>query len=347
MIILILQLTALFFVITAAIAISWLAFVNFALNSKTLARRWQEKAVGRENVPSWGKVYESSTYKTIAGAVVKLFDADTKEQLDFTVTNHEGEFGFVVPDGKFYLRVNSFYHSFPSLSLLKAHKPELLRRRRINNEYFGLFLPEIHDRAFENIYFGEVINNRSRAMQRIFASKTELLENIEKNTPIMLNIPMDKEDVLTLDEITVESIKKQEAAFARIKDVALILGVGLSLATLLIKPNLLSLIILEVFLIFSLYGVFEGVKHKYRGSILDNKSNGPIQFALIRARGYRTKRIRATAISDSSGNLTIPLNPGFYTFEVSRNNFKAEKRLIKLDGKETEKLNFKLERDLP
>jgi hypothetical protein len=345
--ILILQILSIFFLITAAISISWLAFVNFALNSRTLTRRWQEKAVGRENVLSWGKVYESSTYKVIAGAVVKLFDADTKEQLDFTVTNKEGEFGFVVPDGKFYLRVNSFYHYFPSLSLLKAHKPELLKRRRINNEYFGLFLPEIHDKSFENIYFGEVINNRSRALQRIFASKSELLENIEKNTPIMLNIPMDKEDVLTLDEITVESIKKQETAFARIKDIALILGVGLSVATLLIKPNLISLIILEVFLIFSLYSVFEGIKHKYKGSILNNQSNGPIQFALIRARGYKTKRIRATAISDSSGNFSIPLNPGFYTFEVSHNNFKVEKRLIKLDGEETEKLNFKLERDLP
>lgn len=110
MIILILQILSIFFLITAAIAISWLAFINSALNSKTIARRWQEKAVGRENVLSWGKVYETATYKPIAGTVVKLFDADTKEQLDFTVTNHEGEFGFVVPDGKFYLRVNSYYH---------------------------------------------------------------------------------------------------------------------------------------------------------------------------------------------------------------------------------------------
>jgi hypothetical protein len=184
-------------------------------------------------------------------------------------------------------------------------------------------------------------------MQRIFASKVELLEKIEAKTPILINIPMDKEDILTLDEITVESIKKQETAFARTKVISLILGLGLVIATLFLKPNLISLITLEIFLVFSLYSFFEGIKHKYKGSTQGSKNNGPIQFTLIRARGYMTKRIRATAISDSGGNFSISLNPGFYTFEVSRNNFKAEKRLIKLDGEETEKLNFKLERDLP
>ncbi|MCX6811600.1 MAG: carboxypeptidase-like regulatory domain-containing protein [Candidatus Berkelbacteria bacterium] len=346
MIILILQILALIFILIAAISISWLVFINYALNSKTLARRWQEKAVGRENVPSWGKVYESSTYKPIAGAVVKLYDAETREQLDFTTTNKEGQFGFVVPDGKFYLRVNSFYHSFPSNNLIKFHKPQLLRRRRFNTDYFGLFLPEIYDKSFENIYFGEVINNRSRAMQRIFSSKAELLEKIEAKTPILLNIPMDKEGVLTLDEITVESIKKRESAFEGVKITVLVLGIGLALATLILKPNLISLILLEAFFAFSLYSIFEGIRQKYHGSIFD-KDNRPVQFALIRARGHRTKRIRATAISDSSGNFDIPLIPGFYTFEISRNNFEAEKRLIKLDGQETEKLNFKLKRDLP
>lgn len=346
MIILILQILSIFFLITAAISISWLAFVNSVLNSKSVARRWQEKAVGRENVLSWGKVYESSTYKVIAGAVVKLFDADTKEQLDFTVTNHEGEFGFAVPEGKFYLRVNSFYHSFPSIQMLKKYKLELLERREKNDEYFGLFLPEIHDQAYENIYFGEVINNRSRSMQRIFASHAELLEKIEAKTPITLNIPLDKNEILTLDELTIESIKKQEKAFTNIKIVSLIFGLGTIVATIILKINLFDLLLLEAFLVFILYSIFERLKPSYYGHILNSKGK-KVGMALIRARGYRTDKIQATAISNRDGKFKISINPGWYYFEISQAKYNSEKRLINLEFKRKINLGFRIKKILP
>jgi hypothetical protein len=120
LIILVLELIALFLLIIAAISIGWISFINRALNSRTFSRRWQEKAVERVDAPIWGQIYEANTYKPIAGAVVKLFDAATHEKLDYTTTDREGKFGFEVPDGKFYLRVNSFFHSFPSLKIMNT-----------------------------------------------------------------------------------------------------------------------------------------------------------------------------------------------------------------------------------
>lgn len=346
MIILILQISAFFLLIVASISVGWVVFINRALNSQTISRRWQMKVAKKSHGPNWGQVYETDTYQPIAGAVVKLYDAASKKMIDYATTNKNGCFGLEVPDGKFYLRVNSFYHSFPSLNLLKKLKPDLLRRREQNQDYFGLFLPEISDKSFANLYFGEVINNSSRAMQRIFASRTELLAEIEAETPVLLNIPMDKEKVLTLDELTIESIKKQESAFRNIRIVALIFGIGLTLASLIIKPNYFSLILIELFFAFMLYVIFAGAKLNYEGSVLNTEGKS-IGCALIRARGHQSHKIRATAISDSAGRFKLSLNPGWYYFEISRENYASETRLINLKFKSKIKLGFRLKKSLP
>lgn len=346
MILLILQISAFFLLIAASISLGWVIFINRALNSQAISRRWQMKVTKYSHSPDWGQVYETGTYQPITGAVVKLYDVESKKMLDYTATDKNGYFGFAVPDGKFYLRVNSFYHSFPSLNLLKKFKPDLKRRREQNEDYFGLFLPEISDKSFANLYFGEVINNSLRSMQRIFASRAELLEKIEAETPILLNIPMDKEKVLTLDGITLESIKKQESAFKNIKIAALIFGIGLTLASLIIKPNYFNLILIELFFAFALYVIFAGAKSNYEGSVRNMEGEG-IGGALIRARGHTSHKIRATAISDSAGRFKLSLNPGWYYFEISRENFATETRLINLKFKHKIKLGFRLKRSLP
>lgn len=348
MLILILQLIALFLVIVSGFSFFWLIFINHALNSLMLTRRWQEHAVPQtKNLPIWGKVFESITYKPIAGAVIKMYDAETSKRLAITTTDSEGCFGFNTPDGKFFLRINAFYHSFPSELLIKRYKPQLARRRKKSDDYFGLFLPEIHDKNFENIYFGEIINNKSRTLQRIFASKSEVLKGIERKAPIILNIPVDKEEILTLDKETLRSITNQEKAFNAVKLVCLIVGFTVVLVTLIIAPNIVSLIILELFLVFTLYVLFERLKQRYHGVVTD-KRNKPLRYALVRARGYMTKQIRASAITNSEGKFVIPLYPGWYTFEISRDHFKSERKLIKCDKKPKEqKIEFSLERKLP
>lgn len=62
----------------------------------------------------WGVVYESLNKKPIAGAVVKIIEADSLRVRETRITDNEGRFGFLVEKGIYNLTVTKSGFSFPS-----------------------------------------------------------------------------------------------------------------------------------------------------------------------------------------------------------------------------------------
>lgn len=62
----------------------------------------------------WGVVYESLSKKPIAGAVVKIIEADSLRVKETRITDNEGRFGFLVGKGIYNLTVIKNGFSFPS-----------------------------------------------------------------------------------------------------------------------------------------------------------------------------------------------------------------------------------------
>ena len=124
-------------------------------------------------------------------------------------------------------------------------------------------------------------------------------------------------------------------------------GIILALFSLLAFKTIYNLAILEIYLVLIIIGSFNQFKQKVKGRIYDRK-NRPLESALIRAKGYVSKKIRAVAISDKTGRFTICLKPGWYIFIVKKSGYRKEEKLEKINtSEELGEIEFNLKNSSP
>jgi hypothetical protein len=70
--------------------------------------------LSRKKRATWGYVYDSQKKQPLSLALVRIFDAEYKRLLETQITGADGRFGFLVPEGKYYIIVQRADYKFPS-----------------------------------------------------------------------------------------------------------------------------------------------------------------------------------------------------------------------------------------
>lgn len=98
-----------------------------------------------------GKVFDAHTQKPLSLAVVRLYNQRTKRLVQTKVTNNDGIFDFLLPEGHYVVEVVKQGYQFPSKSLNKGYTGEIITvGKEVKYTYFH-----------RNIYLdpAKIINN--------------------------------------------------------------------------------------------------------------------------------------------------------------------------------------------
>jgi len=77
-----------------------------------------------KKINPWGKVFESGTNRPINLAIVRLIRTDKDKTIAVKVTDDNGNFSFIVPDGEYRLTVSKNGYTFPTKTQEKSYKGE-------------------------------------------------------------------------------------------------------------------------------------------------------------------------------------------------------------------------------
>lgn len=84
------------------------------LNTLGQLSGWLAGLSTRRKRKPWGRVFDTESNQQVAGAIVRIMQADTNKVLETQVTDRIGAFGFLVPPGQYVLRVIKGHYLFPA-----------------------------------------------------------------------------------------------------------------------------------------------------------------------------------------------------------------------------------------
>ena len=76
-----------------------------------------KKAITRSPIKPLGRVYDVKTRKPISGVAIRLFDQKYNKLLETKITDEKGEFAFLLPKGKYYIKTVFYKYSFANNKL--------------------------------------------------------------------------------------------------------------------------------------------------------------------------------------------------------------------------------------
>lgn len=229
----------------------------------------------------WGVVFDSTTGRPIKGAIVRIFSREFDKLRESLVTDTGGRFGFLIDIGDYYVVAQKPGFVFPSKLITTA----------VISQY-------------HNIYRGETIKVKERR------------EGI-----LNINIPVDPESgqVSKRRLLWLRILNYIGVFLEKINVPLLIAGTIISWAILVFEPKLLNYTILFVYLILLLLKVFlfRGIRRSW-GEVLDEKTNKPIEQALVRVFNLSLGVLAATRVTNKDGQFTSLISPGEYYLVVSK-----------------------------
>ena len=262
---------------TTPVAASEIFFVPLRLLGLTAS------ALGlRRRRRPWGTVYDSVTKMPIDPALVTLYDESGKK-ISNSITDLDGRFGFIVPKGKYHLKVQKTNYAFPSTKL--SHK---------NN-----------DELYSNLYFGEPITVG------------------EDGSVIQKNIPMDPKkfdwNEFTKNKMGIMQFHSlSERLNGKISNFIFWFGFVVGIISVFIIPHLYSISILSLYVILIIVRSTEYSKKSF-GSITDS-ANHPLSFAAISIYSKDLHRELFKKVADQYGRYYALVPKGEYEIKISRKN---------------------------
>ncbi|TSC90621.1 MAG: Uncharacterized protein CEN92_441 [Candidatus Berkelbacteria bacterium Licking1014_96] len=329
-----LTLLAILLLLIGSSAVLWPLTLNFLLNSfmtDLLNRLPLLTAPTMGNKKSTGIVYDSQTQSAIQRAVVRIFKTENDKQLESIITNKKGEFSFLVPNGSYFLTVNSTDYDFPSKRHSVLDTESIDSRFRGNDTRDGndnTFTPGITDGVYSNLYFG----------QKILIKKDE---GVDQRYALNINIPLDKTSAYNIQEKALKFLRIIGNILAKIKWPSIGLGTLLAIFLCWTDFTILHLVILELYLILILYETYRLLaKTRPYGLVIDEDKTA-IDLAVVRFN--QDKKIQATSISGADGKFTAQVNPGDYSLLTKKIGFDEDERNISIkSARKLEGLDIKL-----
>jgi len=273
-------LTALFLLIGRILPYLF-ALLNLLLFLKENLYQWLGL---RRRKKSWGVIFDDVTKKPLAFVRLQLYSWPGKRLKETTVSNKLGEFGFLVPAGKYYLK-----------AYLLGYNQVTIKNEKLGDSYIF----NRSDSYYSNIYYsGEIIKIESSEQDR------EVLN---------ISLPMKPKDKISIGERLALSFNAVSKKIDKIRLPLLVFGTILAILTLILRHNWIDWYIFVLYLvlwIWELYWRFYRVKPY--GKVLDSETEKPLDLAMLRLINTKTKKIIAVSVTGTDGRFVFAASPGNY-----------------------------------
>jgi len=252
------------------------------------ARLWGLILMGlgiRRKSRPWGTVYDSVTKQPIDPAYITARDS-TGRVVAEAVTDIDGRYGFLLPDGTYYLSVQKTNYVFPSKKLENKQSDELY-----NDLYFGEPV---------TVKNGEVIDKNIPMDQKNFDwNQQNKLQTNSSNAPLF------------------HSHNERKVAVAS----NYIYGIGLIISAIAVamKPTAFNVLILISYTLILLF-VKISVKDKKRGSVKDKVTNQPLSYAIIRVTAFDHQVVLRSTVCDAQGRYYCIVPKGQHFIDIEKKN---------------------------
>jgi len=261
----------------------------------------------RKRHQPWGAVYDAKTKQPLDPAYVQLFDQQGNEVAS-AITDLDGRYGFLVPPGKYYIKVGKTDYVFPSQQLAGRTS----------------------DNLYQDLYFGESV------------------EVMEEGAVIAKNIPMDPVSGANWNEEAKRKMKvsqffsRHDGVAHRVIDILFVAGFGISIYALAVAPVWYNVLVVALYFVLSVIMLL-GVTARAYGQI-KNGAGRAMAGAVVRAfNAHLDKEVSHRTVGESGRyymlvqkgdyyvKVEVPMPDGQYRHVHTSPNFKVNNGIIRRD----------------
>lgn len=236
----------------------------------------------RRNHP-WGTVYDSVTKQPLDPAYVVMYDMNGKE-VQSAITDLDGRYGFVLPQGTYRMNANKTHYVFPSEKLAGRTSDEL----------------------YTNLYFGESFDASSSG------------EVVIRNIP-MDAVGFDWNEYAKRKNHLMLFYSKRDLWVGRILDGLFIFGFAATAILLFFTPNVFNATVFGLYLVFALLHLL-GLTSRAFGIVKDKATGLPLSFAIVTIFSEALEAKLAEKVTDKAGRYFCLVPPGKYYVSVQKKN---------------------------
>ncbi|OGY31702.1 MAG: hypothetical protein A3C02_01570 [Candidatus Andersenbacteria bacterium RIFCSPHIGHO2_02_FULL_45_11] len=256
----------------------------------------------------WGIVVDSDLGRPISRAIVQVFDAKFHQLKETQITGSDGQFGFLLPPGSYYLVVSESGFLFPA----RKKPPTVLQKN-------------------ERIYLGE---------------EFETDEQDPDKVPHLV-VPIDREAASPVAQMMFWRFAEHALALLDGVGLGfLIVGAVINTFFLLTIPGRMNIFFEVLYLVLFALKLYILLSHqKGLGTVVDGATGSPIDLAIIRLYDTKTNRIVQTRVTNVHGKFFLLVPRGMYTAAVAKAGYKTiTETSLKISGNTSKALalDFKL-----
>ena len=238
----------------------------------------------RRKARPWGTVYDSVTKQPIDPAYVTARDSSGKVVAE-SITDIDGRYGFLLPDGTYYVSVEKTNYVFPSVKMSGKATDEL----------------------YNDLYFGEPVVIHGG-------------EVLDKNIP-MDQKGFDWNEFTKKERSALSFHGKHEKPWAKISNYTYMAGLVISVIATAIHPSNYNVVILVLymFLLMSLNLNFS-IKRKKLGNVTDRVTREPLSYAIVRVTAFDHQVVLRTGVTDEQGRYYAIVPKGQCYVDIEKKN---------------------------
>ena len=251
------------------------------------ARLWGLVLMGlgiRRKSRPWGTVYDSVTKQPIDPAYITARDS-TGRVVAEAVTDVDGRYGFLLPDGVYYISAKKTNYSFPSKKLDGRQADEL----------------------YNDLYFGEPVTVKGGQV-------------IDKNIPLdQVNFDWNEQNKTQVNSSNSPTFHtRHERPVAIISNYAYAVGLIISVVAVAIQHSAFNILILISYALILIFLKWSA-KPKRLGNVFD-KQHKPLSYAIIRVTTPDKMVTLRSCVSDAEGRYYCIVPKGEYVIEIQKKN---------------------------
>ncbi len=256
----------------------------------------------------WGIVVDSDLGRPISRAIVQVFDAKFHQLKETQITGADGQFGFLLPSGNYYLVASESGFIFPA----RKKPPTVLQKN-------------------ERIYLGE---------------EFETDEQDPDKVPHFV-VPMDREAASPVAQMIFWRFAEHALALIDGVGLGfLIVGAAMNTFFLLTIPGRMNMFFEILYLVLFALKLYILLSHqKGLGTVVDDTTGSAIDLAIVRLYDAKTNRIVQTRVTNVHGKFFLLVPRGMYTAAVAKAGYKTTTiQDLKISGNTSKALalDFKL-----
>jgi hypothetical protein len=242
--------------------------------------------------PAWGVVYDTVSKKPLPRVVLRIFSEPDGRLRQTISSNEKGEFGFLVPSGRYSITASHLGFNFPTHIVLSSS-----------------------DGRFANVYRGgEVEINTSGPQDK---------------APININIPMDPTRLNVIDISVVSTIRAIQRLFETIRLPIMVIGTLAAIYLVVERGLWFDWLIVAIYIVLWTLEVKYLFKKRTYG-IVTGDDGEPLGLVIIRVLDAAGK-IKSTAVTGDDGKFILSLDPGLYRFDASKPGYVSSRsKLIRI-----------------